>query len=188
MKTSRRFAPAVNAGSMADIAFLLLIFFLVTAMIPNDLGIKRQLPPPCTPGQNCDNRDIHRRNVLEIKVNANNDILVENELIKIDALKDMTKAFLDNNADGTCNYCNGNNNQLSSDNPTKAVISLQNDKMTSYDFYIKVQDEITKAYFELRSTYAKQKFNKSPNELTKEDMKRVKDAYPFTLSEAELQN
>lgn len=185
MKTSRRHAPQVNAGSMADIAFLLLIFFLVTAMIPNDIGISRKLPPPC-PTNDCSDGVIHQRNILEVNVNAKNELLVENDIIKIDDLKDIAKAFLNNNGDGSCDYCHGLRDKTSSDNPNKAIISLNNDKMTSYEFYIQVQDELTKAYFELRNDYADKIFKKSSKDLTREELLAVRAAYPFILSEAEI--
>jgi len=188
MKSSRRDSPEVNAGSMADIAFLLLIFFLVTAVIPKDKGINRKLPAPCPPNIECFDTPIHARNILEVNVNGNDELLVENEIISISELKDITKAFLTNNGDQSCEYCAGLGDEDSSDNPTKAVVSLANDKMTSYEFYIKVQDELTKAYFELRSDYAKTVLNTSSNTLTEEEMQMVKMAYPFILSEVEIKN
>jgi len=188
MKSSRRDYPEVNAGSMADIAFLLLIFFLVTAVIPKDKGINRKLPAPCPPNINCGDTPIHGRNILVININANDELLAENEIISINELKDITKAFLTNNGDESCEYCVGLKDEESSDNPKEAVVSLANDTMTSYEFYIKVQDEITQAYYELRSDCAKTVLKKSSNELTEEDMQMVKKAYPFILSEVEIKD
>ena len=113
---------------------------------------------------------------------------VENEVINIDELKDITKEFLTNNGDGSCDYCVGLADKNSSDNPKEAVVSLANDKLTSYAFYIKVQDEITKAYYELRSDYATNVLNTSSKELTSEELKQVKIAFPFILSEAEIKH
>ena len=183
MKRSQQ-APQVNAGSMADIAFLLLIFFLVTAMIPNDQGINRKLPRLCPPGQNC-NIEIHERNILRIAINGHQEIMVNEDIATVENIKELAKGFLDNNGDKTCDYCQGSNLSDASDNPTSAVISLQVDKQTQYSLFIKVQDELTKAYYELRATYAQKKFNKSPNELTAEELKLVREAYPFLVSEAE---
>jgi biopolymer transport protein ExbD len=185
MKNSRHSMPQVNAGSMADIAFLLLIFFLVTAMIPKDKGINRKLPAPCPLGEICDT-PINKRNMLEVSVNSNNEIFVENEVIKIEELKTIAKAFLDNNGDQSCDYCNGDKLKTASDHPKEAVISLKNDPQTSYAFYIQIQDELTKAYYELRSNYATTKFKKPVHALTKEELLEVREAYPFILSEAEL--
>ena len=115
--------PEVNAGSMADIAFLLLIFFLVTAVIPKDQGINRKLPAPCPEGQICD-AELNERNVLRIVINNQDQIMVENDFVNLDELKEVTKAFLDNNGDGSCTYCNGNKVPDASDNPDAAVISF----------------------------------------------------------------
>ncbi|WP_460218964.1 ExbD/TolR family protein [Psychroserpens sp. MEBiC05023] len=189
MKTSRRQSVEINAGSMADIAFLLLIFFLVTAMIPTeDYGFNRKLPKPCPPNVPCTDGQIKERNVLEIKVNSKNELFVENKVTNIEDLKTIAVAFLDNNGDQSCSYCNGLKDIKSSENPKKAVISLSNDKLTSYEFYIKVQDELTKAYYELRNTYSESILQKPAHELTKDELKTVRAAYPFILSEAEIKN
>ena len=111
--------------------------------------------------------------------------MVEDEIILITDLKDITKQFLDNNLDGSCNYCNGLKSEKASDNPKNAVISLQNDRKTSYNNFIKVQGELTKAYYELRVNYSKKMFNKLPEDLSKEELQNIKNAYPFILSEAE---
>ncbi|TGV00274.1 ExbD/TolR family protein [Flavivirga rizhaonensis] len=176
--------PEVNAGSMADIAFLLLIFFLVTATISSDEGINRLLPKECPPGTVCDSK-ISERNILRIIINNKDDIMIENKLVAISELKEITKTFLDNNGDGTCNYCNGTRVSNASDNPEKAVISLQNGRHTSYKQFIAVQNELSKAYYELRNTYSINVLKKPSDKLSKEELKQVKAAYPFILSEAE---
>ncbi|WP_303317577.1 biopolymer transporter ExbD [Flavivirga abyssicola] len=176
--------PEVNAGSMADIAFLLLIFFLVTATISSDEGINRLLPKECPPGMVCDS-EISERNILRIMINNEDDIMIENKRVAISELKEITKTFLDNNGDGTCNYCNGTKVSNASDNPKKVVVSLQNGRHTSYKQFIAVQDELSKAYYELRNTYSMNVLKKPSDKLSKEELKRVKDAYPFILSEAE---
>lgn len=181
-----RLLPDVNAGSMADIAFLLLIFFLLSATIPNDQGINRKLPAPCPEGQNCNTGVKSKNNVLAISLNSKNEVMVGDSLVSLEELKEITKKFLDNNGDGSCQYCNGKGLKTSSDNPKKAIISLSNDNLTSYSKYIQVQDELTKAYFELRSDYCISVLNKPIDQLNKEDLKKVKDAYPFILSEATI--
>ncbi len=175
--------PEVNAGSMADIAFLLLIFFLVTATISSDEGINRLLPKECPPNIDCTN-PINERNVLRIVINNNDEIMVENELISLSQLKDLTKNFIDNNGDKSCNYCNGLKSSNASDNPKEAVVSLQTGKQTSYKQFIAVQNELTKGYYELRNTYSANILKKTSNNLSKEELKKVKEAYPFILSEA----
>ena len=178
-------APQINVGSMADIAFLLLIFFLVTAVIPNDQEINRKLPKICLPGQDC-NADIKEKNILRIAINGNQELMIDDDLVTINQVKDLSKLFLDNNGDKSCDYCGGQSLVESSDNPTKAIISLQVDNETHYNMFIQVQDELTKAYYDLRAKYAIQKFNKTPNELTTEEIKIVRDAYPFLVSEATI--
>lgn len=178
-----KLVPEVNAGSMADIAFLLLIFFLVTAVIPKDKGFNRKLPPDCPPNTICEG-EILERNALRIVINNNDQIMVEGDIISIDKLKPIIKDFLDNNGDNSCDYCNGLQLEDSSVNPTKAVVSLQTGNQTSYNQFIAVQDELTKAYYELRQTYVKNVLQKTTKTLTKVELKQVKDAYPFILSEA----
>ncbi|GAA3655866.1 ExbD/TolR family protein [Flavivirga jejuensis] len=176
--------PEVNAGSMADIAFLLLIFFLVTATISSDEGINRLLPKDCPPEVNC-TTPINERNILRIVINNNDDIMIENDVIPLAELKEIAKSFLDNNGDGSCNYCNGTKSSNASDNPKAAVVSLQNSKQTSYKQFIAVQNELTKSYYELRNTYSLNVLKKPSDKLSKEELKQVKDAYPFILPEAE---
>lgn len=179
-----KLVPEVNAGSMADIAFLLLIFFLVTATISSDEGINRMLPKACLLGIDCNSVKLER-NILRIVINNNDEIMVENEVTPIKNLKDITKNFLDNNGDNTCSYCNGDKSLNSSLNPKAAVVSLQNGKNTTYKQFVAVQNELTKAYYELRHTYSLKVFNKMPDKLSKEELNQVKEAYPFILSEAE---
>ncbi|NIK91815.1 biopolymer transporter ExbD [Mangrovimonas sp. CR14] len=184
MRRTRK-STEVNAGSMADIAFLLLIFFLVTTTMSNDAGISRKLPRDCPPGVNCSS-DINERNILRISINGQNQLMVNDELVSISEIKNKIKLFVDNNGDGSCNYCQGIQSVSSSDNPNKAVISLKNDRETSYQFYVAVQDELTKAYLELRENYVRNILKKSPEVLNDEDIALAKEAYPFVVSEAEI--
>ncbi|MGB5417412.1 ExbD/TolR family protein [Algibacter sp.] len=179
-----KLVPEVNAGSMADIAFLLLIFFLVTATISSDEGINRLLPRDCPPGMDCTS-DVNERNILRIVINNSDEVMMENDIIPLANLKDLTKSFLDNNGDESCNYCHGFQDAKSSDNPKKAIVSLQNGQQTSYKTYVAVQNEITKAYYELRQSYSLNVIGKASDRLTSTEEKQARDAYPFILSEAE---
>ena len=148
---ARRAAPEVNAGSMADIAFLLLIFFLVTTTIETDSGINRKLPPT---DEIEDPPIIKERNIFTVVVNKDNRLLVEEELMDISDLRQSAIDFLDNGGgkgDESCSYCQGKRNPKSSDNPVKAIISLKNDRQTSYKAYIAVQNELVAAYNDLRN-------------------------------------
>ncbi len=195
---AKREAPEVNAGSMADIAFLLLIFFLVTTTIETDSGINRKLPPI---EEIIEPPLIKEKNVFTVMVNRNNQLLVRNEIMEINDLRQAAIDFLDNNADGSCSFCQGKRDASSSDNPQKAVISLRNDPETSYETYITVQNELVAAYYALRNKVALKKYNKTYKELEAmfEDpktpeakrerleplVKEIQEMYPQKLSEAE---
>lgn len=187
---ARRETPEINAGSMADIAFLLLIFFLVTTTMDVDTGISRKLPekqPEDAPPPPI----LKEKNVFEVNINRRNEILVENEYMKVDQLREATINFIDNgggkDADGNdCTWCEGKKDPASSDHPKKAIISLQSDRGTSYATYISVQNELVGAYSVLRNRYANKKFGKDYKRLTNEQQKVIKkDIYPQIISEAE---
>ncbi|MGC1633483.1 MAG: biopolymer transporter ExbD [Gelidibacter sp.] len=183
MRHSQKSAPEVNAGSMADIAFLLLIFFLVTTTISADKGINRKLPPNCPSGIDC-SLEINERNILRIALNYKNEIMVNHEMIQLNELKEVTKAFLDNNGNGNCLYCNGKSISKFSDHPQDAVVSLSSGVNSNYSNFIAVQDALSEAYYELREVYGYAVFGKSPNQLNAIEIKEIKEAYPFVLSEA----
>lgn len=182
MKSFRRHSATVNAGSMADIAFLLLIFFLVTTTISADKGILRQLPTDCPPGSHCGD-NVAERNLLRISLNRNQEIFIEDEVVKLEEVEQIVKAFVDNNGKANCDYCAGEQLPESSDHPREAVISLSHDAQTKYQLFISVQDKITKAYYDLREHYIKRKFNKTLDHVNNEELKIVKKAYPFIVSE-----
>lgn len=169
--TKRRFANAINASSMADIAFLLLIFFLVTTTILLDQGILVKLPsyeerPPI---------DIKEKNMLSVLVNAQDQLLFEGEVLDIKNLREKIKQGITNPQ------------QLKSlpASPRKAVISLQNDRGTSYEFYISVYNELRAAYRELHNEAALDRYGKFFEELPIKYQKKIRDELPMTISEAE---
>ncbi len=187
---------------MADIAFLLLIFFLVTTTIETDSGISRQLPPINDEEQ--DPPPLKEKNIFIVLINSNGELLVEDEKMEIENLKDEAKRFLDNGGgkgDEACNYCRGPGDPKSSDNPIKAVISLQNDRLTDYGVYITVQNELVKAYTELRNREANRLYGRDFTAMVedyknkadydgdvdklKERIETIKDMFPQKLSEAE---
>lgn len=194
----RKGTPEVNAGSMADIAFLLLIFFLVTTTIETDAGLDRMLPPIEPPETDV---IIRQKNIFTVNINKNGQLLVEDELMNLKDLRKAATAFLENNADGSCSYCKGRKDAASSDNPTKAIISLKNDRETKYSTYITVQNELVGAYNDLRNREAQRLFNRDFTEMeseylnpetptaTRDDLKdkvkRIQDMFPQKLSEAE---
>lgn len=198
---AKRSAPEVNAGSMADIAFLLLIFFLVTTTIETDRGISRKLPP--IQDEDVVPPVIKQKNIFTVIVNRNNDLLVEDQVMQLSELRQAAKDFLDNGGgvgeDG-CTYCKGARDPQASDNPKKAIISLVNDRQTEYRTYISVQNELVAAYNELRNresqrlygmdfTEMEAKYNdpnfKGNKDKMEEQIDQVKEMYPQLLSEAE---
>lgn len=198
---AKRAAPEVNAGSMADIAFLLLIFFLVTTTIETDRGISRKLPP--IPEENIEPPIIKQKNIFTVIVNRDNQLLVEDELMQLQDLRQAAVEFLDNGGgvgEEACDYCQGPRDPNSSDNPEKAIISLVNDRLTEYGTYISVQNELVAAYNQLRNREAQRLYGmdflemeeryNDPNfrgdkETLKERIDIVQQMYPQKLSEAE---
>ncbi|NMH87498.1 ExbD/TolR family protein [Flavivirga algicola] len=194
---AKRAAPEVNAGSMADIAFLLLIFFLVTTTIETDSGINRKLPPM---EESDEDVVIKQRNIFTVLLNGRDQLLVEDELMELKDLRAAAVEFLDNGGDGSCDYCQGKKDKSSSDNPDKAIISLKNERETTYKTYIAVQNELVAAYNELRDTRAQALYGKSFAEMqadykdvnwpgNKENLKakidQIKVDYPQKLSEVQ---
>jgi len=155
-----KLAPEVNAGSMADIAFLLLIFFLVTTSIENDAGLKQILS---TKDLQNTPVNIKQRNLLEIVINSENKLMAEREIIPLNQLRKEVVAFLDNGgikkgAQGFCDYCQGERTEHLSENPKKAIISLRMSRNSDYPFYVAVQNEITGAYNFLRNRESQKMF------------------------------
>ncbi|RXJ52225.1 ExbD/TolR family protein [Gelidibacter gilvus] len=198
---AKRSAPEVNAGSMADIAFLLLIFFLVTTTIETDSGLNRRLPPiddtEVTPPI------IRQKNIFTVLINGRNQLMVEDELMELKDLRKAAVEFLDNgggSGEDACTYCKGKKDPKSSDNPDKAIISLKNERETKYGTYISVQNELVAAYNQLRDRRATELYGKTLKEMEanysdvnwignkeslKEKIDRVKVEYPQKLSEVQ---
>jgi biopolymer transport protein ExbD len=183
---AKRAVPEINAGSMADIAFVLLIFFLVTTTMDVDSGINRKLPPYEPDIEQEPPPPIKKKNIFVVLVNSRNQLLVEDNYMNIKDLREAAKEFLNNNGDRSCDYCTGGaQDLLSSDNPNKAIISLQNDRGTSYKMFVSVQNELAAAYNELRDELAQRKYGKSYEELEGEAQEDIKSSYPQKISEAE---
>ena len=204
---AKRDVPEINAGSMADIAFLLLIFFLVTTTMDVDTGISRKLPEK-QPEDMPEPPKLKEKNVFIVTVNRNNDILVEGEtFMTVDQIREEAMNFIDNGGglgnpiDGAepaeCDWCEGSKDPESSDHPNKAVISLESDRGTSYGTYISVQNELVAAYTELRNRLSEKMYgtsyeqmvkdakNNPSNETLKERIDIIKKKYPQIISEAE---
>lgn len=182
-----RATQEINAGSMADIAFLLLIFFLVTTTMDVDTGIGRRLPPPLTGDE--EPPDIRERNIFAVMINNRDRLLVEGKPGDIRTLRQQTKEFLTNPQDRedmpemTMRYIPELGNVRI---PRNAVISLKNDRGTSYKMYIAVQNELTAAVNELRNELAMERFGRRYEDLTAEaQIRAIQSAIPVPISEAE---
>lgn len=181
----KRNSSEINAGSMADIAFLLLIFFLVSTTMDVDQGITRKLSP-WDDGLKPKSSPINQRNIFTVLLNSNNQLMVEGEQIDLADLRSKAKAFINNNGDGSCAYCTtGQELSTSSDHPEKAIISLQNDRLTAYESYVAVQNELAAAYTELRNELAMQRYGLSLDQVSDLQMDKIKKCYPQLISEAE---
>jgi biopolymer transport protein ExbD len=187
---AKRETPEVNAGSLADIAFLLLIFFLMTTTMDTDSGLGRTLPQPIPPDEEPP-PPIRERNVFEVLINANNQLLVEGSPMELRELKDAAKEFIANpmNLETMPEVVIVEIPEIGTIATTpKAVISLQNDRGTEYQTYLSVQNELQRAYNELRDELAQRTFNKSYDELEVERQKAIREVYPQKISEAEPRN
>ena len=189
MARKNRSRPEVNASSTADIAFLLLCFFLMASNMNSDSGILRRLPPPIDPTQEAP--EIKERNIFTILVNKNDRLLVEGKEGDINTLKDQAKEFLANPGD-LPNLPEKKIESLSvlgNYSVSKGVISLKNDRGTSYDMYIRVQNELTKAINELRDELSRERFGISFANLSDSAyINAVQKAIPVAISEAEPEN
>ena len=184
---AKKKTPAINSSSTAAIAFLLLCYFLMTTTMGSQTGLQRRLPPMPSADQQVQDQKVNRRNIIVVRINSADRILAGSEAIDISQLKDKIKEFLTNPLNdpnlpekkeieiegyGTCPVSQG-------------VISLQNDRGTSYRAYIAVQNELVKAVNELRDEFARSKYGRSFNGLTEEQQDIVKKAVPQNISEAE---
>jgi biopolymer transport protein ExbD len=190
---ARRETPEINAGSMADIAFLLLIFFLVATTMDIDTGISRLLPPMPEDEKQNEDQEIRERNVFVVLINKDDDLFVENGFHDVSELREMTKAFFLNPDDDPSL---SEKRELTTDYfgtmmVSKGVISLRNDIGTSYGKYIAVQNELAAAVNDLRNELCMQRFGRKYDDLDPlneqeaaliEDVKKV---FPMAISEAE---
>lgn len=199
---ARRSAPEINAGSMADIAFLLLIFFLVTTTIEKDRGLVRALPPD-QPLEDVEPPVIKEKNLFVIIVNNNGELLVEDKPMEMKDLQPAAIEFLDNGGvprgqEGYCDYCQGRRDPKSSDYPDKAIITVKSLRESSYESFVTVQNELVGAYNFLRDRESMRLYGwkfteinsqieegifKGNLESTKEKLKVIKGMYPQKLSE-----
>ena len=189
---AKRATPEINASSMADIAFLLLIFFLVTTTMDVDTGIQRQLPPiPENKDQKTD-VEVNKRNIYLVLVNSRGNISVNQSWMDIDKLREDAKKFI--NCDRADDPTLPEMEEITVEGikgpvkTSKGIISLQNDRGPTYGRYIEVQNELVAAYNEIRNEAARKYFNKPYDELNDEQQEAIRKIYPQRISEAEPKN
>ena len=188
----KRKTPGINGSSSADIAFMLLIFFLITTSMDTDKGLARRLPPPVPKDQKKNEEmDIKKRNILVVLINSNNQVLCNNEFIDIKQLREKVRNFIENpyNDEHMPEKTEVDVPFFGKQMVTKNhVISLQNDRGTEYQAYIDVQNELAAAYNELRDEVSRKKFGKAFADLDEDQQKAVQMIYPQKISEAEPKN
>ena len=184
---AKRKTPGLNTQSTADIAFLLLCYFLMTSTMDQQNGLQRRLPPMPDKDQKVDDQKVNRRNIIIVKINSADRLFAGNEMLDISQLKDKIKEFLTNPTDDP-NLPEKEMKDIEGlgEYPvSKGVISLQNDRGTSYQAYIAVQNELVKAVNELRDEFARAKYGKPFAALTETQQDIAKKAVPQNISEAE---
>jgi biopolymer transport protein ExbD len=188
MARKKKEIPQLNSSSSADISFLLLTFFLLTSSINTDLGIQRRLPPPSDPSVKPP--EIHKRNTFTVKVNRADQLLFDGQVGEITGLKERAKEFLSNpqNLPNLPEKTTTDIPLIGRFEVSKGVISLQNDRGTSYDMYFKVQNELTAAINELKDELSRARFGRAYTDCTEEQRDAIDKAIPTAISEAEPKN
>ena len=198
---SKRKLPEINASQMADISFLLLIFWLCSTTMSTDQGLSRRLPPPLPPNMEKTDVEVNERNIFIVLINSQNQLLVQGEPMDVRQLREEAKAFILNSENDihkpelfevTADVLDKNGNverTLKTITTKNHVISLQNDRGTMYEKYIEVQNELVAAYNEVRDEYSRREFGGLTfNELTTEQQEAVQTLFPQKISEAEPKN
>ncbi len=188
MAKGKREVPELNSSSTADISFLLLIFFLLTTSMDTDQGLARRLPPPPEQNQKSDDIKLKERNVLQVFLNFQNQLLCGGDYLNVDELRAKAKEFIANvNDDPSMPEKHAVTTNLIGNvmAPTNHVISLRCDRGTSYEAYVAVQNELVAAYNELRNEFARERFGKDYADCDEIQQEDVRTVYPQNISEAE---
>ena len=182
-----RKTPGLNTQSTADIAFLLLCYFLMTSTMDQQSGLQRRLPPMPDQNQKTEDTKVNKRNIIIVKINSSDRLFAGDQLLDVSQLKDKIKEFITNpNNDPNLPEREMKNIEGYGEYPvSKEDISLQNDRGTSYRAYIAVQNELVKAINEVRDDFCKQNYGKAYTFLTEDQQKIVREAIPQNISEAE---
>ncbi len=187
MAKKKRKVPGLNGSSLADISFILLIFFLVATTMDTDKGISRRLPPMPDETQQQQDVKVNRRNIVVVRINSQDRILAGGEPMDITQVKDKIVEFITNptNSESLPEREMKDIKGFGQYAVSKGVVSLQNDRGTSYAAYLKVQNELVRAFNEIRDNFALANWGKKYTELDEEQQRIVRDAIPQSISEAE---
>lgn len=185
----KRKMPGLNTSSTADISFMLLIFFLVTTSMDTDQGLGRTLPKPPEDDQLNNEIKVKERNILNIRINKDNYVMIGDDYASLEDVKERAKEFI-KNADNKPNLPELKAKKIKGLGKTMMVtenhvISVQTDRGTDYGVYFAVQDALVAAYNELRDELSKQEFGFKYEFLTDEQKKAIREVYPQKISEAE---
>ena len=184
---AKKKTPGLNTQSTADIAFLLLCYFLMVSTMDQQSGLVRRLPPMPDPKAKQEDTKVNRRNIIIVKINSSDRLFAGDQLMDVSQLKDKIKEFMTNpNDDPNLPEKEVTDIEGYGSYPiSKGVISLQNDRGTSYRAYMEVQNELVKAVNELRDEFSSRAYGKPFNSLDEEKQEIVKTAIPQNISEAE---
>ncbi len=191
MGKNKREIQEINAGSMADIAFLLLIFFLVATTMNVDTGLARMLPPLPEEDQQQQDTDVKERNVLLVFVSGSGNIMAGGEPIDIRQLKDKAKDFslnigdLENLSEKEVQEFDLPDGSKWSYPVSKGIVSLQTARETDYGIYIQVQNELTRAFNEIRDEVSMSKWGVKFADLDSDTRDVVAKVIQVRISEAE---
>lgn len=179
--------PEINGSSMADISFIALIFFLMVTTMDKEEGLSRRLPPLPAEDQKVEDMKVNRRNIIQVKINSSDKLFAGNQAMDVSQLKDKIVEFLTNpNNDPTLPEKEMKEIEgLGTIPVSKGVISLQNDRGTTYSVYIAVQNELIKAVNELRDDFSMKQYGKKYAKLSEDQQELVRKAVPQNISEAE---
>lgn len=189
MGKKKRKMPGLNTSSTADISFMLLIFFLVTTSMDTDQGLARSLPKPPEDDQLNNEIKVKERNILNIRINKDNYLLIGDDYATLADVKERAKEFI-KNEDNKPNLPELKPHKVKELGKTfmvteNHVISVQTDRGTDYGVYFAVQDALVSAYNEIRDEFSKQEFGYKYDQLDADQQKIVRDVYPQKISEAE---
>ena len=170
IKRKKRHGGEFSAGSMADITFLLLLFFLVTTNIDVDTGIGLTLPEYVPPEEQ-ELVPLSKERLAALLINENGDVLLNGEIIAIPQITNNLKERIES--------------KINLPKNKKLVVSIKTDRNTNYNLYIQALDQVKEAFFEVREAYAMTVWGQKTSDLSEENSNELRDRIPIIISIAE---